>query len=103
MDLRTARKWPSFDGELMASFQGPRLAQASNGSDWCNRRYFSSREQSNLPPLFFSGSAPNAQVRLPVSAADEMQNERHQDHDKKNMNQPARHMKKNPAKTPGNH
>jgi hypothetical protein len=37
-----------------------------------------------------------------MSAAQEMQKERHHGRDEKNMNQPARHMKNNPAKNPGN-
>jgi hypothetical protein len=47
--------------------------------------------------------SPNAQVSFLMSAADEVQNERHQGNDEKNMNQPARHMKNNPAKNPSNH
>jgi hypothetical protein len=50
-----------------------------------------------------SESLPNAQIGFPVSAADEMQNERHHSYDKENMNQPARYMKKNPARKPGNY
>jgi hypothetical protein len=52
---------------------------------------------------FHGGSALDTQVRFPVPAADEMQNERHRGHDKKKMNEPARHTQNNPAKKPGNH
>jgi hypothetical protein len=38
-----------------------------------------------------------------MSAANEMQNERHQGCDKKNMDEYAGHMKNNPATNPGNH
>jgi hypothetical protein len=47
-----------------------------------------------------SGLALDAQVRLPMSAANEMQNETHQGPDKKNMNQHARYMKDNPGTNP---
>jgi hypothetical protein len=48
-------------------------------------------------------SAPDAQVGFRVSAANEMQNERHRGQDKKNVNQPTGHVKNNPPANPGNH
>jgi hypothetical protein len=49
------------------------------------------------------GSALNAQVRLFMSAANEMQDETHQSHNKKDVNQYARYMKNNPTTNPGDH
>jgi hypothetical protein len=49
------------------------------------------------------GSSRDAQVGFRVSAANEMQNERRNGKDKKNMNQPTRHVKNNPAANPSNH
>ena len=53
IDLKTARKWPSFDGELMASFPGPSPSVAAGFQDcWCNRD-----ESANLAP-----SSPRMQI-----------------------------------------
>jgi hypothetical protein len=49
------------------------------------------------------GSVPDAQVGFRVSAANEMQNERHCGQSKKNMNQPTCDVKNNPAANPSNH
>jgi hypothetical protein len=49
------------------------------------------------------GSSADAQVGFPVSAANEMQNERRHRKDKKNMNQPTCHVKNNPGANPSNH
>ena len=57
---------------------------------------------SATPSAAASGLTVNAQVRFAVSAADEMQNKRHDGRNKKNMNQSARHRKNNPAKEPRN-
>jgi hypothetical protein len=82
---------------------GLKFGRQEGGLEPSSNQTGSGEQFKLLPPVFIGGSAPNAQVRFPVSAADEMQNERHHGHDKKNMNQPARHMKKYPARKPGNH
>jgi hypothetical protein len=54
-------------------------------------------------PQNVRGSAPDAQVGFRVSAANEMQNERHRGQGKKNVNQSTGHVKNNPPANPGNH
>jgi hypothetical protein len=44
-----------------------------------------------------------AHVRFRAPTEDKVQNERHYRRDKKNMNEPARDMKENPATKPGDH
>jgi hypothetical protein len=48
-------------------------------------------------------SSRDAQVGFPMSAAKEMQNEQHHGKDRKDMNQPTRYVKTNPAVYPSNH
>jgi len=74
-----------------------RVRQASNRDARCGSS-LDGAEPGNV-----RGSSRYAQVGFPVSAANEMQNEQHHGKDRKNMNQPTRDVKTNPAVNPSNH
>ncbi len=82
----------------------PRLVKTDHSSDTLLEFYTpASVGGCWRPSVPGSKSALNPQVRFPMSAANEMQNETHQGHHKKNMNQHARYMKNDPGTNPGNH